>query len=124
MAEMDAWYVFAVDRVENHIEVSREDLALSASRWTWDALWQTPNGKTSCRRLGRSATIAPIGVGDIEDALCVVCRGLAGLHTGLLDDESAEPAGLARWRLHAIAVDAVNAWLGLRYALGPREQPF
>jgi hypothetical protein len=123
MAEMDAWYVFAVDQVENHIEVSRE---------TWPEREPLDLGrdlagaerKTSCRWCGRPAAIGPIGVGDIEDALCVVCRGLSGLHTGPLDDESAEPSESARWRLHAIAVDAVNAWLGLRYALGPREQPF
>lgn len=123
MAEMDAWYVFAVDRVENHIEVSRETWPerepLDLGRALADA-----ERKTSCRWCGRPASIAPIGVGDIEDALCVVCRGLSGLHTGPLDDESAEPSGSARWRLHAIAVDAVNAWLGLRYALGPREVPF
>jgi osmotically-inducible protein OsmY len=123
MAERDAWYVFAVDRVDNQIEVSRK---------TWPERKPLDLGrdlagaerKTSCRWCGRPATIGPIGIGNIEDALCVVCRGLSALHAGPIEDETAEPFETVRWRLHAIAVDAVNAWLGLRYALGPREQPF
>ena len=72
-----------------------------------------------CHWCARPARSGPIGLGSVEDDVCVVCRAL----TGLIDRRLgplADPEGERVW-LRRRGLEAMDGQLTLRYHLGPRE---